>query len=102
MTDVSPKRDRDFTLIVTDGWGVVWVVEGSLAAFFEVSGDATGQTIHAQDSRRTPIPLERRLYPQPSTRASAFTEPDYARVQDMNSTLRRHCAASATSATSVV
>jgi transposase len=24
--------------------------------------------------------LERRLYPQPSTRASAFTEPDYARV----------------------
>ena len=35
MTDVSRKRDRDFAVIVTDGWCAVWIVEGSLAAFFE-------------------------------------------------------------------
>jgi hypothetical protein len=35
VTDVSRKRDRDFAVIVTDGRDVVWIVEGSLAAFCE-------------------------------------------------------------------
>lgn len=51
---ISPKRDRDFALNVTDGGSAVWIVEGSLAAFLKASEHAPGQTIHAQDTRRTP------------------------------------------------
>lgn len=57
MTGVSRERDRDFTLIVTDRRDAVWIVEGILAAFLEASEHAPGETIHAQDSRCTAIPL---------------------------------------------
>jgi hypothetical protein len=59
VTDVSPKRDRDFALNMTDSWCAVWIVNGNLVAFLKASAHATGQTIHAQDTRRTPIPAQR-------------------------------------------
>ena len=63
MTGVSRHRDRDFTLSVTDLGNVAWIVNGRLAAFSKASGHAPGQTIYAQDTRRTSIPPQHRPEP---------------------------------------